>query len=295
METLESVGRQIASVQDLQSVVITMKGMAAANIRLYEQATRALREYNRSLELGMQILLLRLPSGWVVPSADPAGRLALIVVGSDQGMCGQFNPRIVAHATRQLENRSREFSSPLTLVVGHRAIGEWDTSRYPLNASLGLPGSVAEITRCVREMLLQINRWREAEGINRVWLFHHRPLAGASYEPHFEPILPLSDSWLRSLRRRKWPTRNVPMFSMDWRSLLSALIRQHLFAAFYRAVAESLEAENTARLASMQAAEKNVEERIDELTEKYHRRRQNAITEELLDLTAGFEALEDHR
>jgi F-type H+-transporting ATPase subunit gamma len=71
------------------------------------------------------------------------------------------------------------------------------------------------------------------------------------------------------------------------------LIRQYLFAVLYRALAESLASENAARLASMQAAEKNIEERSDELTARYHRRRQNAITEELLDVTAGFEVLQD--
>ena len=72
---------------------------------------------------------------------------------------------------------------------------------------------------------------------------------------------------------------------------LSSLIRQHLFAAFYQALAGSLAAENAARLASMQAAENNIEQRLDEFTAQYHRRRQNAITEELLDVTAGFEIL----
>ena len=54
----------------------------------------------------------------------------------------------------------------------------------------------------------------------------------------------------------------------------------------------SLAAENASRLAAMQAAENNIEEKIDELYGRYHRRRQAAITEELLDVISGFEALE---
>jgi F-type H+-transporting ATPase subunit gamma len=86
----------------------------------------------------------------------------------------------------------------------------------------------------------------------------------------------------------------LPTFSMNWRRLLSSLIRQYLFISVYRAFAESLAAENAARLASMQAAEKNIEEQLEGLAARYHRRRQSVITEELLDVTAGFEVLE-HR
>jgi F0F1-type ATP synthase gamma subunit len=58
-----------------------------------------------------------------------------------------------------------------------------------------------------------------------------------------------------------------------------------------RASAESLTSENASRLASMQGAERNIEERLEQLTQRYHRGRQMAITEELLDIVTGFEAL----
>jgi F-type H+-transporting ATPase subunit gamma len=294
METLEALAHQIQSVHDLGSVVKTMKGLAAVNIRQYEQAARALRDYNRSLELGMQILMQRAPHVLAAPPVGSQGRLATIVLGSDQGLCGQFNARIVSHVSERLRDLAGDSDPPLTLAVGVRAAAELEASRHRIAGCLGLPSSVAEITHQVQELLLGVHRWREERGVGRVWLFHQRPLGGASYKPHSEQVIPLSDDWLRSLRARPWPTRMLPTFTMDWQKLLSSLVRQYLFAAFYRALAESLAAENAARLASMQAAEKNVEERLDRLTEQYHQRRQNAITEEILDVTAGFEVLE-HR
>lgn len=78
---------------------------------------------------------------------------------------------------------------------------------------------------------------------------------------------------------------------MDADRLFSALIRQHLFASLYRACVESLASENASRLRSMQAAEKNIQERIEDLTGLYHRERQASITAELLDVVAGSEAL----
>jgi F-type H+-transporting ATPase subunit gamma len=316
VETLEALGHQIQSVEDLGSVVKIMKSLAAVNIQQYEEAVHALRDYNRSLELGMQILIRRNPGMLAASSADPAGRLAAVVIGSDQGMCGQFNSRIVAYAAERLDAASRtQWHSvphsgeqspshgagetqrhsvpqpPLILAVGVRVAAELDASPFPVTESVALPGSVGEITRRVQELLLTVNRWREETEVRRVWLFHQRPLSGASYEPHFEQVIPLGDEWFDGLRARPWPTRMLPAFTMDWRDLFSSLVGQHLFGALYRALAESLAAENAARLASMQAAEKNIDERLDDLTKRYHQQRQNAITEELLDVTAGFEVL----
>jgi F-type H+-transporting ATPase subunit gamma len=83
----------------------------------------------------------------------------------------------------------------------------------------------------------------------------------------------------------------LPLFSMDRDQLFSALIRQYLFVSLFRACAESLASENASRLAAMQGAERNIEERLEELQTQFHQQRQMTITEELLDIVAGFEAL----
>ncbi|MFP3870922.1 MAG: F0F1 ATP synthase subunit gamma, partial [Syntrophobacteria bacterium] len=83
----------------------------------------------------------------------------------------------------------------------------------------------------------------------------------------------------------------LPMYTMAWDPLFSALIREYLFISLFRAFAESLASENASRLASMQGAEKNIEERLGELRTRFHQQRQMSITEELLDIVAGFEAL----
>ena len=75
--------------------------------------------------------------------------------------------------------------------------------------------------------------------------------------------------------------------------LFSALVRQYLFVSLYRAYTESMASENGARLSSMQAAEKNIQERLEELTAMHRQQRQESITSELLDIVSGFEALKE--
>jgi F-type H+-transporting ATPase subunit gamma len=133
--------------------------------------------------------------------------------------------------------------------------------------------------------------WGSQRGIDEVLLFFNRPLSGASYRPYTLQLLPVDLQWFQELERRPWPCRDIPFFTMDWNRLFSQLVRQYLFVSLYRAFAESLASENASRLASMQVAERNIENRLDELNAQYHQQRQGAIDAELFDLVAGFEAL----
>ena len=72
------------------------------------------------------------------------------------------------------------------------------------------------------------------------------------------------------------------------------LIRQYLFVSLYRAVANSLAAEYSSRLNSMQSAEQKIQDWQQKLQNEYRQQRQNAITEELLDIMAGFEVVTEN-
>ena len=136
-----------------------------------------------------------------------------------------------------------------------------------------------------------IEEWRSRKKIDRVILFFSEHLSGASYRPHALRLWPVDLEWLQNLEKKEWPTRSLPTFTMGWNRLFSLLIRQYLFVSLYRAFAESLASENASRLASMQGAERNIEERLRELNAQFHQQRQMSITEELLDIVAGFTAL----
>jgi len=244
------------SVRDLQSVVKTMKGLAAVNIRQFERATRTLRDYDKTIEQGLQILLQRHPEVASSPLTEAEGPLAVIVLGSDQGMCGQFNTRIVNDLQKNLSTNDVARDPVHLLAVGTRVGAELDTQGWPVTELLQLPGSASDIRRRVHDLLYRIQQWR-GQGVGRVWLLYHRPLSGASYRPHLARLLPLRTTWLQSLLQRTWSTRQLPMCTQHWRELLGTLVRQYLFVALYRGLAESMAAENAARLASMQAAASN--------------------------------------
>jgi F-type H+-transporting ATPase subunit gamma len=293
METLEELKQRIDSTKDLQSVVKTMKALAAVRIRQYERAVESLGEYNRTVEMALRAVLRDRPQMTVGARSGPKDQVGAVIFGSDQGMCGQLNDQVVAHALEEMDRFSQVAPEDrMIIVLGERARGRVEDAGQQVDVGLSTPGSVTGITPLVQDILMTIETWHRERGLDQVFLYYTRHLSGSSYQPETLHLLPVDHTWLANVRKEPWPNRCLPLFTMAWDPLFSALIRQYLFVSLYRAFAESLASENASRLASMQGAERNIREQMEILNMQYHQQRQMSITEELLDIVSGFEALE---
>jgi F-type H+-transporting ATPase subunit gamma len=291
MQTAESLRRSVNVAQELYTVVKNMKALAGVNIRQCERAAHAVAEYNRTIEMGLQIALQRLPPH-LMPPRYPAGqKLGAIVFGSDQGMCGQLNDQVVTHAARALKKLTARRVEQVTLAVGARASAQLEDIGLRPEGSVQVPSSTPGINAAVEEVLLKIEHWHFDRGIEFIVLFNARPVSGAWYRVRGVRLLPVDAEWINGLKAKRWPSKVIPMFTMEAQRLFQSLIREYLFVSLYRAFAESLASENASRLASMQVAEKNIEERLRVLTGEARQLRQTTITDELLDIIASFEAL----
>jgi F-type H+-transporting ATPase subunit gamma len=210
-------------------------------------------------------------------------------------MAGQINELAAEHTRETLAGLALGRSDWTAVVVGRRLYGLFEDEAANIEKLYNVPGSAAGLTPLVQDLLVDIESWRQQPGLNHIFIFYNHHGTGAGYEPRSFRLLPLDRRWLEELRKEPWPTRNLPAHSMDREHLFSALVREYLFVALYRSLAQSLASENASRLAAMQGAEKNIQEQLDRLTGLYHQRRQMAITEELLDIVSGFEALKQER
>jgi F-type H+-transporting ATPase subunit gamma len=293
METLESLQRRIRSAEDLGSIVKTMKTLAAVSIRQYERAVEALAEYNRSTEMGLQVVLTGWDQNKEPVRKQASGCIGVIVFGSDQGMCGQFNEHIVSHTLAYLDNMQVGSDDRAIVSVGVRTTARLEESGQKIEDIYTLPGSAPGITVLVQRLLLVIEKWRMEREIERVFLFYNQLERGIAYRSVTLRMLPISLEKLSAERATRWTSRSLPIFTMERERLLSALIRQHIFVLLFRAFAESMASENASRLITMQTAEKNIDERLEEFFKTYHELRQSTITSEILDIISGLEALSE--
>jgi F-type H+-transporting ATPase subunit gamma len=253
----------------------------------------SLRDYNRTVEMGLQIVLKERMGATMHKKDAKMKRLGVIIFGSDQGLCGQLNEQISVFTLDYIKNSGVKKENRKVLSVGARVADYMEDAGQSVDELMGTPSSTAGITPLVQEIIMVIDEWHFRSNIDHFLLFYNEYVTGATYHPHMLQLLPVNMDWLTQIAKKKWDSKSLPIFRMDGDQIFSSLIREYLFVSLYRAFAESLASENASRLASMQNAEKNIEEQMVELHVQFHRTRQMTITEELLDIVAGFEALQE--
>lgn len=290
-QTLETLAKRISTTEDLRSIVRTMKTLSAVSIHQYELAVSAIADYNRTIDLGLEVILkAHMPEPRLRRAA--ALKVALLVFGSDHGLCGRFNDQVVEHALNWLAKRKPTAQSHIWLTVGARAAARVEAHGETTAASHFLPGSITGLTATVGAILVNLDQWQAEGRCDRVMIFHNHRAAGGTTEPTVMQLLPTDPDYWATRLHAPWESRSLPMFTMQAEKLFSALVRQHLFVRLFLAGAESLAAEHAARLAAMQSAERNISETLQDMVAAFRRQRQDAITAELLDIVAGYRQIQ---
>ena len=281
----EELGRKIGSATDLQSIVRSMKALAASNIGQYEKAVGALQEYYRTVELAVCAYSSAAGPAPRPPAAASAHSVGALVFGSDQGLVGRFNEVLAELATTTLS----ALPGRTTRIW---AVGERMAALLPTSARLfAAPNSVDAIGDLVGEILMDIAAAEEAGKIREMYLFHNSPRTGAMYVPVARRLLPLDARWQSDMAAIHWPTGQIPEVIQGEKTALEAFVREYLFILLFQACAESLASENASRLAAMQRAEKNIEDMLEEMNRRFHRIRQESIDEELFEVISGYDSL----
>ncbi len=292
-DTIASLRRQISGAGDLQSVVRTMKAVAASSIGQYEKSVRALSDYHRTVELGLGVCFrekgsLAVTARGTLPQNTQT--ISAVVFGSDQGLVGQFNDTVAGFAVQTLSDLP---SKPEIWTVGERVPVPLADRGMQLMGQFAVPNTVKAITPFVGKILMELGTRHSLDEGAELYLFYNRPAIGAVYTPVSQRLLPLDEEWRDNLAKRAWPSGNLPEVLGDSITTLQKLISEYLFVSIFRACAESLASENASRLAAMQRADNNINELLEDLQRTFHHLRQSGIDEEMFDVISGFEALNE--
>ena len=291
MTSQGAVQRRLETAASLGNLVTTMKGLASVRVHQYRRTMQALDASTITLERAARALLFLHPElAELRPGAEPSS--TTVVFGSDRGLCGAFNDRMARFAARDTARIAAEGTPVRVVAIGRRVARRLRSAGQAPDALLSAPSSLDSVDPAVADLLHLIDAHRRGGQEGQLRLVYARPLGSTRFEPRAVQVLPVSSAWMRDARDRPWETRKLPMELSDPLELLRGLIRQRMALAFVQAFGSSLAAENAARLAAMEAASRNVEERLARLRAEHQAARQAAVTAELLDIQSAADALE---
>jgi F-type H+-transporting ATPase subunit gamma len=237
-------------------------------------------------------------------SPEESTGVLLIVVTADRGLCGGFNTNVIKRAETEVETEyaEQQRSDDLYLLCagrkGHEHFSKRDYALVGDYRNIFDDLSFATAQRIVDDAREGFERglWEQ------VYLVYNEFKNTISQNRIVEPLLPIPEERFQTPVMEEaedilpLPTNGQAVdyiFEPNARGILNVLVPRYLNYQVWRALLESNAAEQGARMVAMDNATSNAEELIDDLTLKYNRARQNAITMEILDITSGAEALEN--
>ncbi len=286
-QTLETLTRSSNTLTSIRGIVHTMKMLSAINATPYEQAARSIEAYHQTVLQGFEAFAYR--TGDIALRPQDATQHMVVVFGSDHGLCGNYN-EILAEVVKKhcLEQTTRE---PRLLCIGAQMNDALIDQGLLPEVVLLPPASPEGVVRLAGDIVTRLDVISRGQSLSRVAVtlaFTQRGEQSVR-EPVTRRLLPLDAKLLQ--RDRRWHSRTLPDYSIAADALLASLIRSHIFASVFRASAEAMVTENSARLALMQQAEQSVDDRLEQVQGELRSVRQTEITNELMDVIIGFEAL----
>jgi F-type H+-transporting ATPase subunit gamma len=288
MAELRELQRRLESIRGLRDVVNAMRSLAAVYVRRAEATLGAIRPYADAVNAALRLVLDRSDIGRTEPPDDAS---ALVVVfASDQGLAGTFNERIVATA----DEFRRTASGALTFVaIGLRGRNLLILRGTEPVMSERAPTSLEGIKARVPELAARIFDVYQDCGAQQVFFIFNAFESLGRFQEQVRRIVPPVRDDLADDADRTFTYE--PILTAPPAELLGYLIEEYFFIELYRSLLESHASENGARLTSMTAAASNVDERLEDIKQKFQSVRQETITAELMDVVSGAEALRDSK
>lgn len=303
---LQVLRDKIDSARALLSVVETMRGLAYVNMRRAEavaaQAEAHLRTVHVALHAALTSLDFRTRQRMLRREDETwSGSTTALLIATDMGLCGQFNERVVEYA---LDLWRRETRTARTdgggadddfqwVVVGARGWERLVDAGATIVALLDAPGSVEAVGAAAAEAFVALSRYASEEDRHRLLVVYNAPSDEIIFAPRHVQLAPFQPSrWLAWPEGEpRWKTR--PLLSPAPEETLRHLVREQTYIDLFNGFIQSFAAENAARLSSMRNATDNIEELLDELQLRYRRERQDVITNELMEILGGVEAVQN--
>ena len=285
MANLKEIRNRIGSIKSTMQITSAMKMVSAAKLKKAQDAIIAMRPYSSKLTELLQNLSTTLDGeiGGAYTNQREVSKVLLVVVTSNRGLCGGFNSSIVKETVRNIEENYSNVSVDI-FGLGKKGADV-----------LGKQYNVIETNNEIFDKLTFANTAEIAEKLmnlfvdgtyDKIEIIYNQFKNAATQIPQVEDFLPI-----KAVAEGQSNSNTDYIFEPSKEEIILELIPKSLKMQLYKAVRDSFAAEHGARMTAMHKATDNAKELRDELLLTYNKARQAAITNEILEIVGGAEAL----
>jgi F-type H+-transporting ATPase subunit gamma len=295
MATVQDIRRRIRSVANTRKITRAMELVAAAKLRKAQARIEAMRPFaDRMLELmaGTARASTSVRGLPLLQQREQERAVALVPVSGDRGLAGAFNSQVLRRALaleRELRGEGKEVR---WVGVGRKGVGSLRFRRFDLAGEFtGFTDQPAYAdAQAIAHRLAELYTDEE---VDRVTIVYNAFESALVQRVTVRDVLPLSPDLLETDQeeRERDALQGDFIFEPEPEEILARLLPVYLETELYRALLESTASEHGARMTAMRSASKNAGELIDDLTLAMNRARQAEITQEILEVVAGADAL----
>jgi F-type H+-transporting ATPase subunit gamma len=296
------VKNRIASVQNIRKITRAMEMVAAARLRRAEQRIEHLRPYagaiRRMTRQAAEAAGGEIGSLPILKQHEREDRIGLLLVTADRGLAGAFNSQIIRAGLRAAAEYEEQGKTVIFSATGRRGVSSLTfRGREPEGAFTGFTDRPAYAN--AREVAESLMAMYIDDKVDRVEIFYNGYVSPLVQEVRRETLLPLQQATILEGNERDTEGAEgesghhaLVEYEPDPAVILERLVPDYVEISIFRALLESTASEHGARMTAMRNASENAGEVIDDLTLEMNRARQAEITQEIMEVVGGAEALQ---
>lgn len=282
MANLKEIRNRIASVSSTMQITSAMKMVSAAKLKKAQDAITAMRPYSDKLTELLQNLssTLDTDSGSKFAEQRDLKNVLIVAITSNRGLCGAFNSNII----KQVTNVALSYDAKVSIVVIGKKANDALSKKFEVisNQSSVFDDLTFDNVAVISEMLMEQFESRAFDKIEVVYNKFKNAATQEIMTEQFLPIVPLESGSNSSQDYIFEPTKE---------EIIETLIPKSLKTQLYKSLRDSFASEHGARMTAMHKATDNATELRDQLKLTYNKARQASITNEILEIVGGAEAL----
>jgi F-type H+-transporting ATPase subunit gamma len=295
MASLQDIRRRIRSVQNTRKITRALELVAASKLRRAQARIEDMRPYaDRMLELmaGTARASSSVRGLPLLQQRDEVRAVAIVAVMGDRGLSGAFNSQVLRRALALSRRLQADGKQVRWVGVGRRGVGSLRFRRFELAGEFtGFTDNPRYAdAQAIAHRLIELYTEQE---VDRVLVIYNRFESALTQVVTERELLPLSDALLETdeEERNEDAVRGDFIFEPEPEEILERLLPVYVETELYRALLESAASKHGAQMTAMRNASKNAGDLIDNLTLAMNRARQAEITQEILEVVAGADAL----